>query len=207
MQGNRICQTLILSSLIFGFSLPSYAAVPSCKGWYLEGNVGRAKVWDGSYAGPVSYPSFPSGWNVNAGYKFLAYLAGEVGYTSYYLQKSYSAIVSDFNDTQAGKAQLTAVDAVVKVIVPIGATGIELFGKAGGALSIMKIRVTNSTAANNIGLVSNTSTALGPYGGIGASYSLTPDFTVNTQWTAALGNGNIAKGQLISLGMAFIFSS
>jgi hypothetical protein len=181
------------------FALPASASLAIPNGWYVEGNAGGGKISDYSTNGRVS-SSTGIGWNVNVGYKFMPYLSAEAGYTQYPLAK-----IKDQFDVTAGKSKHYSYDFAAKGVVPIVASGFEVFAKLGIQRSVVNISTENQIAVNNINLNTNRHSDTGLFMGLGGQYYFTPELAGVAQWTRAKNNSNVGTLDLYSLGLSIIF--
>ena len=157
----KLVKTLLLLSFTFSMSfiaLPSFAAKPKDSGIYVEGNAGWGKV---NIIGAGSNQGFSG--SLNLGYQLNPYFAIEGGFT---LQPKV------IQDSYYG-------DLAIKGILPIGDTGLDIFGKVGGAVA---------HAIGSSGF--NANTGVVGFFGTGASYWLTENLAVTTQATATTRSGN-----------------
>src|SRR3990167_11104442 len=80
MNGVKIALSITVSVITSAIALPALATESQPSGWYLEGNIGESRT--NLYTGN-SITNSGFGWNMNGGYKFMPYIAAELGYTSY----------------------------------------------------------------------------------------------------------------------------
>src|SRR3990167_4657322 len=155
---------VVVSGLGFLFTaLSSYAVPFSSSGWYMEAQGGNSSLSDKSYPGSATSSGF--GANFNFGYKFMTYMAGEVGFTQY---KSTSI---KSGNTTAGYDQHRAFDIAGKGILPVAEEDISLFAKIGIARIYSRVKIQDSTTASAIGLGSGTQYVTGAYYGFGVQYN------------------------------------
>jgi hypothetical protein len=178
------------------------ASMPLPIGWYAEGNVGGTSTSNASYGPGLSTSSPGRGWNLNIGYKFMPYFAGEGGYTSYAKAKIKSNTTSVAQDVH--KSYYLAG----KGILPISDSGFELFAKLGIARINGHVTITNPTYASAKGLSINAGThyATGAYFGVGGDYSFMPSLSLNFQWNRSKGNTQTGNLDLYSVGLTWLFS-
>ena len=181
-----VCTVALLSALLSAFFgvTAVMAAVTLPSGWYVEGNVGASK------AHVSGFDNTGVGGNVNVGYKFIPYFATEAGFTMY----GASTLESD-GDTIA-TIKHNSYDLVVKGILPISASGFDLFAKLGWAGVYSSI--TGSSVDNS------SSTANGWYYGLGGDYSFFPNIAGNIQWARAEGNHSTGYLDLYSIGITYL---
>lgn len=175
------------------------AAIQMPMGWYLEANGGVTKTSNTDYAPGTTVSSPGMGYNINAGYKFMPYFAGELGYTR------YATSNIKLNGTKIGTSKQYGVDLAGKGILPIVNTGFELFAKLGVGVVRSNVQSNNSILANSVGLKSTTHTHTGLYIGAGGDYSITPNIPINLQWARTTGDSTTGNVDLYSIGIAFIF--
>lgn len=197
MQGKQLLLAIGGAVLLIS-AVPAFAVMSAPEGWYVEANGGSTYLTKKSYPGSSS--SSGIGGNVNAGYKFMPYLATEIGYSRY-----ANTTVKDNTDTTAGTDMHYSYDIAFKGIVPIAGSGVEAFAKLGGERVTSKMSIDNSAAAANIGLTSTQHSATGLYWGLGAQYYFTPEFAIVGQWQQAQGDDSSGTLALLSLGLNAIF--
>lgn len=166
-------------------------------GWYVEGNLGSTYLSKKSYPGESSESGM--GANANAGYKFIPYLAAEVGYTQY----AYTTVNTNAG-VRAAKDKHTSYDLALKGIYPIMQTGIEVFAKLGAAHIMSDMQIKNTTAANSLGLTENSHNEINAYFGGGAQYYFIPELALVVQWQRANGDSSTGTMDLFSGGLSFL---
>jgi opacity protein-like surface antigen len=181
------------------FATSALAVVPIPFGWYLEGNAGQSRESNKSYPGSVKNTGF--GWNVDGGYKFTPFVGVEVGYTSY----AQTRIQNSLGATAANDSHYS-YDLAGKLMLPLAASGVEIFAKLGVARLNSYVTVINANAAavNNMVFNTGTHTATGFYYGGGVDYSFLPNVLVNAQWARAQGSNSTGNLDLLSLGLSYI---
>lgn len=196
MQGKKILAALSsIAALTLTTSAFAMMSVPN--GWYLEANAGSANLSNKSYPGSSS--SSGIGGNANIGYKFMPYLAGEIGYSMY-----PNTSIKNNAGTKAGSDKHYSYDIAAKGIVPISASGFEIFAKVGVARVANSMTINNSAAASAMGLSSSSHSATGLYLGAGGQYYFMPEMAVVVQWQRAQGNSSTGTEDLLSGGFSFI---
>ena len=168
-------------------------------GWYLEGNIGSTYLSNKSYPGNASTSGV--GGNANLGYKFMPYFALELGYSRY----ANTSITNPTTDTKAGWDKHYSYDIAGRGIFPIMESGLELFAKLGVERNASSVSLSNTAAANAIGLASNQHSYTGLYIGGGAQYYFQPELAANVQWQRAQGNSSTGNLDLLSVGVSFLF--
>lgn len=168
-------------------------------GWYLEGDIGSGHVNNTDYPGSISRSGIAG--NVNLGYKFMAYVATEIGYTMY-----PNGDITDGTGTKAGSDRVYSYDLAIRGILPFGTTGFESFAKLGVGRINSSVSIKNNAAAKSIGLSSGQHSSNGVYLGVGAQYYFVPEFAGNIQWQRASGSNSSGTGELFSVGISYIFS-
>lgn len=190
--------TLIASGITtLSIATSASAAVTLPSGWYAEGNLGTSKTHVSSPGTSVGNSGFA--WNVNAGYKFMPFFAGEIGYTR------YATADIKLNGTKIAKDTLYSYDIAGKGILPISDSGLNLFAKLGIARS--SAHIVNTNAA--VGTVSNAGSSFttGVYYGLGGEFSFLPNVGVNLQWARAKSKSSTGGNlDLYSIGVSYIFS-
>ena len=199
MQGKRIILAGIVGLITYALAIPTFAEMPAPYGWYVEGNVGSTNVYNKSYPGSAS----TSGWgaDINLGYKFMPYFSMEAGYNRY-----ATTTIKNSAGTKAGQDKHYSFDLTSKGIVPLSATGFELFGKLGIERVTSSLTISNATAASGIGLISGNHSTTGVYLGAGAEYYFTPVLAGIVQWSRSIGNRSTGTLDLVSVGASYIFA-
>jgi hypothetical protein len=198
MFGKKIFLTAISSLIAASFSIPVFAIMSIPDGWYLDGGLGLSKESKKSYPGSSSTKGLSG--NVDIGYKFMPFFGAEIGYTQY----GGTSIQDQFN-TKAAVDNHYSYDLAGKGIIPIAASGFELFGKLGVQRTQSKVTIKNATAASNIGISSSRHSHVGLYLGGGAQYSFMPELAGFVQWARAQNDANTGTMVLYSVGLVFIF--
>ena len=170
--------TVVVAGILTMAANAVFADVAAPDGFYLEGNLGQSRAHDE----PSYVKNTGLGGNINIGYKFMPYLAAELGGT-YYAPSKYAGI----------KDNHYSADVAAKGILPLGQTGIDLFGKLGVAEIQSHI--------DGYG----TEHATSPYFGAGAEYALTSNLFANVQWDRARGNSSTGSLDLASAGLSYMF--
>lgn len=183
-----------ITTLFFTSSTIAAVALPT--GWYAEGNVGTGKTNVSMSGTSVSDTGF--GWGLNAGYKFMPFFAAEIGYTHYPI--AYAKV----SGVKVAKDTLYSYDIAGKGILPFSDSGFELFAKLGLSRAYSHIVNTNP----NVALIPNTGTktATNYIFGVGCQYSFMPNLSANLQWNRVKGKNSINDLDLLSVGLAYIFS-
>lgn len=187
---------LTLASLI-SLQSSAFAAVSMPVGWYLEGNLGKTDIGNTNVASGASQSNSGTGWNFNIGYKFIPFLAAEVGYTDY-AKTTYTSQ----GTTVAGSYQ-HAYDAAAKAILPLSGSGFDVFGKFG--VASLYANVTQQTPVAGITVNSGDQHATAMYYGLGMDYNLVPNVALVAQWQCASGNSETGRASLYSLGVNYMF--
>jgi len=198
MQGKRILLAAMSGFAALSFATSAFAIMSAPYGWYVEANAGSAKLSNKSYPGSSS--SSGIGGNVNLGYKFMPYMAAEIGYSQY-----PNTSIKDPAGTKAGTDKHYSYDIAAKGILPIACSGAEAFAKLGVGRLVDKISINNSAAATSIGLGSASHSATGLYMAVGAQYYFMPEMAVVAQWARVQGNSSTGNEDLLSGGVSFIF--
>ena len=192
---------LIASVVLLGAFSSAYAVMPPPSGWYLEGNIGKSKITGANDVSGGTTTGNGRGWNINGGYKFMPYFAAEVGYTKYADANGKIGGVTVAKDSQY------SYDLAGKALLPLGASGAELFAKLGLARLKSKVTVQNQTyvTANGITVNSGSRSATGLYFGLGADFTVWQALALNGQWQYAKGNSKTGNYHLYSLGLSYTF--
>jgi opacity protein-like surface antigen len=168
------------------------------RGWYLEGNLGEAKVYNLNVPGKINNSGF--GVNISGGVKINPYLAGEIGYTNY-----ATTIVKNYTGQQIANVKHYSYDAAARVIMPAGATGAEFFVKVGWAGLNTNLSINNNVPLDNLTFKnSGNNNTSGIYLGAGVDYTITPHILANVQWAEARGNSSTGNLSLFSGGLSYI---
>lgn len=175
------------------------AVMSASDGWYLEANAGSAQSTNTPNHGSTSTSGI--GGSADIGYKFLPYVAAEIGYTQY-PNSSYKNSAG----TKAATGKNYSYDIAARGILPISNSGFELFAKLGAGRLNQHYSINNQTAANQIGISNSQHSATGLYLGAGVQYYFMPEFAINTQWAQQQGNNSTGNYNLFSGGLSFIFS-
>lgn len=199
MHGKRLLAATIsgLAALICATPASAIMSVPY--GWYIEGNLGSARVSDTNYGRGSSSTMSGLGGNANLGYKFMPYFGLEIGYSQY-----PTTNIRDQFDNKAGTDKIYSYDIAGRGTLPIIDSGFELFAKLGVQRINAHISTSNQTAANNIGLSNGHHSATGLYLGGGGQYYVMPELAVVVQWQSAQGNSSTGTANLFTGGISFI---
>jgi opacity protein-like surface antigen len=188
----------LTGAILLCCAVPALAEFSAPHGWYLEGNLGEAKVYNLNLPGTVKNSGF--GVNVSAGLKISPYVAGEIGYTNY-----ASTIVKNSTGQQVATDKHYSYDAAARVIMPAGATGAEFFVKVGWAGLNTDLSINNNVPLDNMTFKNpGTNNTSGIYLGAGVDYTITPHILVNIQWAEARGNSTTGNLNLFSGGLSYI---
>jgi opacity protein-like surface antigen len=200
MQGKRLVLTAfsVAAMSLMQPALANMMSVPM--GWFLEANGGSAHLSNTNFQGSTS--SSGIGGNANLGYKFMPYVAGEVGYSRY----PNTNIKTFSNGTTAGEIKHYSYGLSVRGILPISDSGFEVFAKLGVQRMKATISIQNAAAAASIGLGSSSHSSTGLYLGAGAQFYFMPEMAVVAQWQRAQGSSGTGTEDLYSLGLSFIFN-
>jgi len=188
------------AALSASVSVLAYGSMSAPYGWYAEGNIGATRISNENNPPGSSTTNSGLGGNINVGYKFMPYFAAEVGYTQYSSQD-----IKDQTGTKAANNKRHSIDLAGKGIVPVYDSGLELFAKVGVQRLYSRVSLSNSAAANNIGLSSSDNTATGLYLGVGGQYYFTPEIAMVGQWQRAEGSNRTGTADLYSIGVSAIF--
>lgn len=198
MQGFKFIKKVCVGLSALALAAPAFADMSLPYGWYLEANLGSSSYSGGHLPGSVS--SSGIGYNPNIGYKFMPYVAAEVGYTGY-----ANSTVKNGAGTKAGIGKHYAWDIAAKGILPFYTSGFEAFGKLGVQRISSNMSIQNAAAAAGLGLTSFSHSATGLFLGVGLQYYFMPELAVVGQWQRAQGNSSTGTETLLSGGLSFIF--
>jgi hypothetical protein len=197
MQGKSIL-SIASGAALFIFAASAMAAMSMPYGWYIEANGGSSHLTGKSYPGSASSSGF--GGNGNLGYKFLPYIAAEMGYTRY-----ANTSIKNGAGTRVATDKHYSYDIAAKGILPVATTGIDLFAKLGLERINSKVSVNNTAGALALGISSSSHSTTSVYVGAGGQYNLLPELALVVQWQRAQGNSSTGNEDLFSGGIAFIF--
>jgi hypothetical protein len=197
MQG-KIIALAIASGLALTTVTPAFATLSAPYGWYLEANAGSSNLTNKTYSSG-SASSSGVGGNADLGYKFMPFVAAEIGYTQY-----ANTIIRSYGTKVATDRHLS-YDLAIKGILPIADSGFEAFAKVGAAHIASKLTINSPSGASAIGISRNSHTTTGLYFAIGAQYYVMPELAFNVQWARAVGNSSTGTESLLSGGLSFIF--
>lgn len=198
MLRNKILKGILCGVSFSILTAPAFAEMSLPYGWYLEANVGSSKLSSDPYPGSTS--SSGVGYNANLGYKFMPYVAAELGYTRY-----ANVTVKNAAGTKAGIGKYYNWDLAAKGILPFYDSGFEAFAKLGVQRLATSMSIQSATAATGIGLSSGGHSTTNLYYGAGLQYYFMPEFAVVGQWMRANGNSATGTESLLSIGLSFIF--
>lgn len=196
----KITLTALVAAL--GCMANTFAAMPLPMGWYMEGNAGKSNESSANYGTSLSSSTNTGlAWNVNGGYKFMPYLAAELGYTNYTKQRI------KFNNAQIAQDVHYSYYLAGKGILPISDSGVELFAKLGIARINSHVTISDPTTVNTNGLSVNAGThhISAAYFGVGTDYNYTSNMAFNLQWDRAKGNSTTGNLDLYSVGVSYLF--
>ena len=193
---------LALGLIAFCFAGSIFAAVALPIGWYVEADGGYSGVSNTSFGSGTTNSNNGFAFGGDVGYKFMPYLAGEIGYIR------YANITAKSSKGQFAKQVLQEFDIAAKGILPISDTGLELFAKLGATRLNSHITITNAAAATVVGNppALGTKNVIGFFMGLGAAYSFLPNVQGLIQWSQAKGNTNTGNANFFSVGLAYIIS-
>lgn len=149
-----------------------FAEVPMEKGGYAEANVGftHDTSVDSGYGNQY-------GASVGVGYKFMPFIAAEIGYGT------YGTTENSFTGAQV-------LDITSKIILPFPEAGFDLFAKLGTA----HINAENSNGDLSL------------FYGFGGEYAMSRTMMIVVQWSQASSSGDSGDLQFLSAGANFSFS-
>ena len=165
-----------------GLASSAMAAKALDHGFYVDANVGFGKYQDaeeGSVNAGKDHASVKASgfvWNVNAGYKFMPYVAADLGY---WMPHNYTADVSVAATSGNIKITNSTIVLAVKGILPLGADGFSLYGKVGPAWQHLKLSGCGTlSATGDYPCEEGTHSGLTLYAGLGAEYNITSNMYV-----------------------------
>ncbi|MBA3661261.1 MAG: outer membrane beta-barrel protein [Gammaproteobacteria bacterium] len=193
----RLSSIGLATTILLSTPVSAMLSVPY--GWYLELNGGSSHLSNKS--NPEGTTSTQSGWggNVNLGYKFMPFFAGELGVTRY-TNTSIKA-----SDTEIAQDKNYSAALAGKGIIPFTDSGFEAFAKLGVGRIYSSRTVKNQTLANTYAIGNSSNSATGLYLGLGGQYYFNPEFAVVGQWQRLTGNNASGTGDLYTIGVSFIF--
>lgn len=198
MQGMKAMRKVLTGCTLLLLATPVFADPSLPYGWYLEANAGSSKLTNSNYPGNVS--SSGIGYNGNLGYKFMPYVATELGYTLY-----ANSTIKNGAGTKAGIGKHYSWDLAAKGILPFYTSGFEAFAKIGVQRLAENMSIQSATAATALGLTNASHSTTGLYWGAGVQYYFMPEFAINAQYAEARGNSATGTSSLLSAGASFIF--
>lgn len=213
-----IISTAISTTLMLTFSTIAFA---SANGFYVGGQLGAANIDNtasslgadkaditgstGQIAGPNSVEVDNGDWGgrIYGGYQFNKYLALETGLSAF----APTDVDNLYGTTKNASVNLNAIDAVGKVMLPIGSK-VNLFAK-GGVSYVMTNHFDGEAYIGQNGYSYSTNeevdTAWRPTYGLGASVDLTPHLSADVSWSQIVGNDDIPRTNFTALGLAYHF--
>jgi hypothetical protein len=190
----------LVSIALFTHVNSANAAMTVPFGWYVGTNQGVSRAYNKYYPGG-SIQRTGYGFSIDGGYRINLFLAGEIGYSHF-----AATNINNSAGNQAASDSHYSFDLAGKLILPIGNTGAELYGKLGVARVKSNLGVNAANAAvNHLAFTAGSSCATGVYAAAGAEYSITSHFLANLQWARSQGNRYTGNMNLSSLGLAYIF--
>jgi hypothetical protein len=177
----------------------AFAAMPLPFGWYIEGNLGESYATSKSYPTPSTLKKNGFGGNINGGYKFNPFFAGEIGVTDYAETR-----INNAAGELAAKDQHYSYDITSKIMLPVGTSGVELFGKIGAARSNSDVTVYQAASLNNLVFNNGSHYSTNFYFGAGVDYAILTHLVANLQWAQAQGSNMVGNSNLYSAGLSWI---
>ena len=196
-------KTKLFAALINAAALLSisttFAATSLSSGWYLDGTVGSSKQEDYTNSGLSTNTTGLAG-SMAMGYKFMPFIAAEVGVSQYALNR-----LQNSSETVI-KVRTRSYYLAAKGIVPIANSGFEPFAKVGISRLTADPQVVDQTAANAVNARTSNASATGFYMGAGAQYYFLPELAVIAEWARANGSSSSTGNMdLYSIGLSYIF--
>jgi hypothetical protein len=161
----------MLSTIVAMMAGEVCAEVPMESGGYAEANIGFVHDTSSGLGWGNVY-----GLNAALGYKFMPFLAVEIGYGTYG--------DSDYSFTGSQVFDMTS-----KIILPFPEAGFDVFAKLGAS------HINNSGSNGNLSL----------FYGIGGEYAFSRNFLIVVQWAQAGHSGTSGDIQFLSVGANVIF--
>ncbi|OAI48972.1 hypothetical protein AYO45_03795 [Gammaproteobacteria bacterium SCGC AG-212-F23] len=203
MTGKKHVALFLASTLMICSAATSAFATcaPLAKGWYVEGLGGSTNTFGKSYPQINSVKRTGFGWGLNAGYKFIPYFGLEVGY----IHPASTLLRAPIGGTNA-RDNHYAYDVAGKAMMPLGATGAEVFAKLGISRVSSKIGSVDANAAAQNHFTFNTTNqnSTGVFGGVGVGYSFMPPLQANLQWERSNGNSSTGSIDFYAFGISYI---
>lgn len=200
MQGKSILTAALCGLAALVTATPALAIMSIPNGWYLEANIGSSRLSDKNYSN-VDIGQSGIGGNGNVGYKFMPYVAAEIGYSRY-----PDSDVDDLFGNQLAKIEFYSYDIAIRGIVPMSDTGFEFFAKLGASrISASLDFDATPSYARSFGVDNGSHTTTGLYWGVGGQYYWWPELAINAQYQVAQGNSSTGSLSLLSAGLSFIF--
>jgi hypothetical protein len=198
MQGKK--QLAVIGAFaLMSLTSSVFASMSAPSGWYIEGNVGSTHVSNQKNVSGANTSNSGIGGNADIGYKFMPFVAAEMGYTR------YPGTTYTVAGTKMATSTNYSYDLAVRGILPIASSGFELFAKLGAGRVSTKLSYTGSAAQMGLTGGSSSHSATGLYYAVGAQYYFMPELAVNAQWATAYGNNTTGNFSLLSGGVSFIF--
>lgn len=155
------------------------------------------------------------GGRVFGGYNLNEYVGLEAGVSQYAKSKYETRLIgSDFKASK--EFTMTTFDLVGKAYLPVGGTGLNVYGLGGVALVHSKISPSTKNGTmllTGLDDHSKTQNKLRPKFGVGASYDIPETkLTTNLEWSRIQGTGNTKKSvsaipnaDMVTLNLAYKF--
>lgn len=193
-------KSILFLGLGLCYALPSFSAGTLATGWYLDANVGPTKLQNRNYDN--AYPnSSGMGASADVGYKFMPYFGAEIGYTRF-----PNTNIKNANGIKMAYDKHYTYQIAGKGIVPIGTSGVELFGKLGWSRIKTQVIIKDSDAATAANFNSSNPSSGGLYFGAGAQYAFMPELAGVVQWARSHGNKKTGDLDLFSVGIEYLFN-
>lgn len=193
----KSCLTLGLSLF---YALPSFAVTSLATGWYIDANVGPSKLQNRNYDnGTANSSGF--GANIGVGYKFMPYFGVEAGYSRF-----PNTNIKNADGIKMAYDKHYTYQIAGKGIVPIGTSGVELFGKLGWSRIKAQIVIKDADAATAANFNSTNPSSGGPYFGAGAQYAFMPELAGVLQWNRSHGTHRTGDLDLFTVGLEYLFN-
>jgi len=187
------------TATLFSLSATNHAMMSLCDGWYADLGLGWVHEQGISNDG-LTVKDVGVAGRVNIGYKFMPFVATELGYTYYGMQRFESGGQTIL------KNRPYDFHFDIKGMVPIANSGFEPYAKIGVVYSKTRYQIIDSAAviATNANTTNRSHTGL--YIGAGAQYYFMPELAGFAEWARAKGSSSSTGTlDLYSFGLLFIF--
>lgn len=168
--------------------------------WYVEGDFGTSSQSGKTYGTNTTSSSSGTGWNANAGYKFMPYFAIDAGVTSY----ANTNVKAQSTSTTFAQDRHWSYNLAAKGILPLGESGAELFAKLGVTKLYASTKVTDSGTEALTGFNSQKNNSTSYFVGAGGNYFFMPTLGASVQWNRAKGNSQTGVQDYYGIGLILL---